>query len=88
MVDANNNNFKKFIYDPLNKLQEIGTSLSDFEEIENSGIRYTLLGKGNFGYAEKMKSKKISQKSNDKSIFAIKKLVINNPNFKPKDILR
>ena len=88
MVDANNNNFKKFVYDPLNKLQEIGTSLSDFEEIENSGIRYTLLGKGNFGYAEKMKSKKISSNSKNKCIFAIKKLVINNPNFKPKDILR
>ena len=78
----NNNSFKKYIYDPLNKLQNIGIGLSDFQEIENSGKRYTLLGTGNFGYAEKMKSKI------NNCIYAIKKIDINNPNFNPKDILR
>ena len=82
MADYNNNNIQKFIYDPLKKLQNIGYNLSDFQEIENSGKRYTLLGKGNFGYAEKMSSKK------NNLIYAIKKLVINNPKFNPKDILR
>ena len=49
----NNNNNK-------NTLVNIGTKLSDFEEVENQkkSQRYTILGKGNFGYAEKMKSKK------------------------------
>ena len=44
---------KKFII----SLEDIGTKLSDFEEIRNLDKSYTLLGKGNFGYAEKMKSK-------------------------------
>ena len=77
-----NNNFKRYIYDPLKKLQPIGNGLSDFEEIASPGKRYTILGTGNFGYAEKMKSKK------NNNIYAIKKLVINNPNFNPNDILR
>ena len=82
MVDTNNNGIKKFFYDPLNKLQNIGYNLTDFQEIENSVKRYSLLGKGNFGYAEKMKSLK------NHCIYAVKKLVINNPKFNTKDILR
>ena len=82
MADANNKSFQKFIYDPLNKLQNIGNNLSDFQEIEHSGKSYTLLGKGHFGYAEKM----ISKKNN--CIYAIKKLVITNHEINPKDILR
>ena len=52
------------------RLVNIGTKLSDFEEVENQkkNMRYTILGKGNFGYAEKMKSKK------DNKYYAIKKL--------------
>ena len=44
--------------DFLKNLKEIGTKLSDFEEIPGKEKKYTLLGKGNFGYTEKMKSKK------------------------------
>ena len=82
MIDFNNKSFKKYIYDPLKKLQNIGIDLSDFQEIQNSGKRYTILGTGNFGYAEKMKSKK------NNCIYAIKKLVIKDPSINPIDILR
>jgi len=41
-------------------LKDIGNKLSDFEEIPKNGKKYFLLGNGNFGYAEKMKSKKIT----------------------------
>ena len=79
----NNNGYKNY-YTPLNKLQNIGNNLSDFQEIKNSknGKRYTLLGKGSFGYAEKMKSKK------NNCIYAVKKLVINSKNFEHKNFIR
>ena len=70
---------------PLNKLEKlsnIGTKLSDFETIEKDGKPYWLLGKGNFGYAEKMKSKL------DNKIYAIKKLDTYSPNFNERDFLR
>ena len=57
-----------------NNLEFIGNKLSDFEEVaklnEKNEIKrkYTILGKGNFGFAEKMKSKK------DNIYYAIKKL--------------
>ena len=66
----------------LIKLEDIGNKLSDFEEIESNGKKYSYLGKGNFGYTEKMKSKK------NNKIYAIKKLVKNNKNFNPKDFMR
>ena len=61
-------------------LVNIGNKLIDFEEIPNPEKRlpYTILGKGNFGFAEKMKSKK------DNKFYAIKKLDadhINSTNF-------
>jgi len=56
------------LYDPLQYLKDIGTSLSDFKEIENNGIPFYILGKGNFAYTEKMTSIK------DNKIYAIKKL--------------
>ena len=56
-------------------LKDIGTKLSDFEEVPNDNEKFTLLGKGNFGYAEKMKSKK------DNKFYAIKKLDINSKKF-------
>lgn len=51
-------------------LEKIGTKLTDFEEIPNvkKNLQFTILGRGNFGYAEKMKSKK------NNTIYAIKKL--------------
>lgn len=68
--------------DAAKKLKNIGTKLSDFEEIKDGTKGYTILGKGNFGYAEKMKSKK------DNKIYAIKKIDKNSPLFKEKDFIR
>ena len=63
-------------------LQNIGTRLSDFEEIPSEGKNFFLLGKGNFGYAEKMKSKK------DAKIYAVKKIDRYCENFNMKDFKR
>ena len=54
----------------IKSLKKIGTKLSDFEEVPNEKrkSKYTILGIGNFGYAEKMKSKK------NNLYYAIKKL--------------
>lgn len=62
----------------MNSLVNIGDKLSDFEEIPNpkTKLPFTLLGKGNFGYAEKMKSK-INNK-----YYAIKKLDASHINKK------
>ena len=51
--DNYNNNLNR-------NLKNIGSKLSDFEEVQNpkKNKNYTILGKGFFGYAEKMKSKK------------------------------
>jgi serine/threonine protein kinase len=68
--------------DEIELLKDIGTKLSDFEEVPNDYEKFTLLGKGNFGYAEKMKSKK------DNKFYAIKKLDINSKKFKIKDFKR
>ena len=66
------NNFNGF---NINELEDIGTKLADFEEIPNNEKKYTILGRGNFGYAEKMKSR-INNK-----IYAIKKINMNSPKF-------
>ena len=66
----------------VDDLENIGKHLSDFEEIPSNGKTYTLLGKGNFGYCEKMKSKK------NNSIYAIKKIDKDNPKFKEKNYKR
>ena len=58
----------KNVFDPKNYLIDIGTSLSDFEEVKLGYNVFCILGKGNFGYAEKMTSKKNSE------VYAIKKL--------------
>jgi len=68
--------------EPLKNLKDIGIKLSDFEEIKTEEKNYTLLGSGNFGYVEKMKSKK------NNKIYAIKKIDKNSQKFKPKDFLR
>ena len=49
-------------------LQNIGTKLSDFEEVPHKNKSFCILGKGNFGYAEKMKSKM------DGKFYAVKKI--------------
>jgi len=66
------NNFNGF---NINTLENIGNQLSDFDEIPNNEKRYTILGRGNFGYAEKMKSRI------NKNIYAIKKINMNSPKF-------
>ena len=76
--NPNNEQNKKFVI----RLEDIGNKLSDFEEIPNDGKNYFLLGKGNFGYAEKMKSKL------NNSIYAIKKLVKDSEKFNEKDFFR
>ena len=63
-------------------LEKIGNKLSDFEEIPKDDKKYFLLGNGNFGYAEKMKSKK------DNKFYAIKKIDINSDKFEPKNFKR
>ena len=70
------------VIDPLNILNKIGKSLLDFEPIKNGAKNYTLLGKGNFAYVEKMKSKK------DNHTYAIKKIDMNSPQFNEKDFKR
>ena len=63
-------------------LEDIGKQLSDFEEIPKGEKKYFLLGNGNFGYAEKMKSKK------DNKFYAIKKIDINSDKFNSKSFKR
>ena len=62
----------------IKSLEKIGTKLSDFEEVPNQkkNLSYYVLGKGNFGYAEKMKSRKNGM------YYAIKKLVKTKLNLK------
>jgi hypothetical protein len=41
--------------EPLKNLKDIGIKLPNFEEIKTESKKNTILGKGNFGYVEKMK---------------------------------
>ena len=66
----------------INNLQNIGTKLSDFEEVPDGDKRFFFLGKGSFGYAEKMKSKK------DGKFYAVKKIDRKSKQFKIKDFKR
>ena len=45
-------------FNSVQNLSNIGTSLSDFEEISSETKNYTILGIDQFGFCEKMKSKK------------------------------
>jgi len=76
-METNNN-----LNDGIEFLKDIGTKLSDFEEVPNDNEKFTLLGKGNFGYAEKMKSKI------DNKFYAIKKINMNSKKFVIKDFKR
>ena len=71
LLGGNINNFNN----SLNNLENIGTRLSDFVPIENSEKPYSILGKGNYGYVEKMRSLK------NNNIYAIKKLDKNDNKF-------
>ena len=62
-------------------LAGIGTKQEDFESIPSNNKEYTILGKGAYGYAEKMKSK-----LNNK-IYAVKKLPVEEGGFK-KELIR
>ena len=44
-------------FNSVQNLTNIGTSLSDFEEISSEAKNYIILGIDNCGYDEKMKSK-------------------------------
>ena len=59
----------------ITNLEGIGTKQEDFESVPSNNKPYTILGRGNFGYAEKMKSK-----LNNK-FYAIKKLPVKKEGF-------
>ena len=84
-MQNNNNqiNYNQIFYNITN-LQNIGTKLPDFEEIidYNKNKNYTLLGKGFFGYAEKMKSKI------NNLVYVIKKIDKNDQKFSVMDYYR
>ena len=66
----------------IKNLQNIGTKLSDFEEVSSGDKNYFILKKDNLSYTEKMKSKK------DGKFYAVKKVDKNSPRFNLKDLKR
>ena len=75
MVEEAKNINQNIIQGNITNLIGIGTKAEDFEQISSGKLDFTILGIGNFGYTEKMKSK-----LNNK-IYAVKKLPIKNKNF-------
>ena len=75
MVEEAKNINQNIIQGNITNLIGIGTKAEDFEQISSGKLDFTILGVGNFGYTEKMKSK-----LNNK-IYAVKKLPIKNKNF-------
>ena len=69
-------------FNPKKYLGEIGDKKSDFEDIPKGEKSYSYLGKGNFGFTLKMKSKKNGK------IYAVKILDKNSKKFKEKDFER
>jgi serine/threonine protein kinase len=63
-------------------LQNIGTKLSDFEEVPSGDKKYFLLKKDNLSYSEKMKSKK------DGKFYIVKKIDRYSQRFHFKDFKR
>jgi len=63
-------------------LKNIGTKLSDFEEVPSGDKNYFLLKKDNLSYSEKMKSKK------DGKFYIVKKIDRNSQRFHLKDFKR
>ena len=76
MQNVNNQIYNEIYYN-IKNLQNIGTKLKDFDEIcdDKKSKNFSLLGKGCFGYAEKMRS------TINNSIYAIKKIDKNDKNF-------
>ena len=78
MNEQGQKNKQKTDLNSIINLSEIGTSLSDFEEVENKSCKkyFTLLGKSFYYYEEKMKSKKNNKyymiKRKGQNIFNIK----------------
>ena len=66
----------------IKNLENIGTKLSDFEEVPHKDQKFFFLGHGSFGYAEKMKSKK------DGKFYAVKKIDKYSKKFNVKDFKR
>ena len=79
-TDEPRNYESPIIPENIKDLANIGTKIDDFEPIPSNGKNYCVLGKGNFGFAEKVKSK-----LNNK-IYAIKKLSVKD--VKVKDFIR
>ena len=75
MVEEVKNINQNICQENITNLIGIGTKVEDFEQISSGKLSFTILGKGNFGYTEKMKSK-----LNNK-IYAVKKLPIKNKHF-------
>jgi serine/threonine protein kinase len=70
-------------FNSVQNLSNIGTSLSDFEEISSKSKNYTILGVDYLGnYTEKMKSKK------NNKYYMIKKIMKNGRHFNLKDFKR
>ena len=81
-IDQPKNHEFTICIENIKNLTSIGTKIEDFESIPSDGKYYTILGKGNFGFAEKVKSR-----LNNK-IYAIKKLSVKDVNINIKDFIR
>ena len=69
-------------FNSIKNLSDIGTSLSDFEEVSTETKNYTILSRDKFVYTEKMKSKKNSR------YYMIKKIIKNHEKFNNKNFKR
>jgi len=69
-------------FNSVQNLSDIGTSLSDFEEISSQDKNYTILDVDRSDYVEKMKSKK------NNKYYMIKKIVKNDSHFSKKNFKR
>ena len=69
-------------FNSVNNLSDIGTSLSDFEEVSKGTKNYTILDYDRISYTEKMKSKKNNR------YYMIKKIIKNGKKFNNKNFKR
>ena len=69
-------------FNSVNNLIDIGTSLSDFEEVSKGTKNYTILDYDRISYTEKMKSKKNNR------YYMIKKIIKNDKKFNNKNFKR
>jgi serine/threonine protein kinase len=80
MEEEGEKEIKNIAPENITNLDGIGTKIEDFESIKSGNQDFTILYKGNFGYAEKMKSK-----LNNK-IYTVKKLPVKKE--LPKELIR